>query len=96
MGYPSRTDDFQKELQLYLFVELRKPEIGYIPAAILEMTYSGNTVSSVKSEIYAYLFAWADGKKENMPENLRPFYNWDMADRLVSLLTDGQKVYWLK
>lgn len=34
-------------------------------------------------EIYANLFAMAKGKEENMPELLRPYYDWERAAELM-------------
>ena len=34
-------------------------------------------------EVYAELYTIAQGKEENMPEVLREFYNWELADKLM-------------
>lgn len=96
-GWVSQSPRFEKALQMYLMVELRKPVLEEVPASILELTYRGNgNMGVVKMEIYAYLFAWADGESLNMPAGLRQFYNWTLAGKLISKLRDDQSLYWLK
>jgi len=34
-------------------------------------------------ETYARMFAFAEGKQENMPVLLRPFYDWELAQELL-------------
>jgi len=95
-GYISQSPAFYKALQMYLYTEMRKPRLTEMPADILELTYRDpDRTSSIKREIYAYLFAWAYGKPELMPESLRGFYDWETARHLMNLLTPNQKLYWL-
>ena len=95
-GYPSQSPQFKQALQMYLYVELRQPQLAETPASILELTYrGGEPMSEIKKEIYAYLFAWAAGQPENMPAVFREFYDWHTADRLVPLLQVEQQLYWL-
>jgi hypothetical protein len=95
-GFPSQSEEFERALQMYLYVEIRKPVLSEMPVLIMELTYRSNgEMSETKREIYAYLFAWANGKPENMPDGLRPFYDWDSASRLIKILNDDQQIYWL-
>lgn len=93
-GYISQSKEFYKALEMYLYVELRKPNLSAMPADILELTYQHDE-TPIKCEIYAYLFAWADGKPENMPESLRKFYDWNKGAELIKQLHSNQKIYWL-
>ena len=34
-------------------------------------------------EVYAELYTIAQGKEENMPEALREFYDWELAEKLL-------------
>ena len=43
----------------------------------------GLTMWSAPDEVYAELYTIAQGKEENMPEALREFYNWELADKLM-------------
>lgn len=95
-GWISQSPEFQRALQMYLYVEMRKPKLTAMPAYILELTYrSGEGMDSVKMEIYAYLFQWSAGNPERMPEVMRSFYDWQTAQRLIHLLLPDQKIYWL-
>jgi hypothetical protein len=95
-GYPSQSAEFCQALQLYLYVEMRKPVLEEMPAAILQLTYRGaERMDDTKREIYAYLFAWSEGKPERMPEGLRSFYDWQDAQRLLFDLQPDQQFYWL-
>lgn len=93
----SGTDEFYKALQMYLYAEIYTKGITELPAGVLEITYRGEGASRpIKREIYAYLFQYAEGKKENMPESLRGFYDWDAAEKYLSELNQDQFIYWLK
>lgn len=95
-GWVSQTPEFYKAVQLYLFVELRKPVLQQMPADILELTYRPNDSNRpIKMELYAYLFQWAQGKPERMPESLRGFYDWQMAQDYMTKLREDQHLYWL-
>ncbi len=41
-----------------------------------------------EKETYAEIFELADGKEENMPEQLREFYDWELAEKLLEKYTD--------
>lgn len=93
-GWVSQSPAFYKAVQLYLFVELRKPVLQQMPADILELTLRPNDSNRpIKMELYAYLFQWAQGKPEGMPEGLRPFYDWEAAQDWLAHLNDQQHVY---
>jgi len=51
------------------------------------MTYNGtyvyNPTRFTSAELYANIFAWSDGKAENMPEAFRKFYDFRRADELI-------------
>jgi len=93
----SASDDFYKALQMYLYAEIYTKGITELPAGILEITYRGDGSSvPIKREIYAYLFEYAQGNPDNMPESLRRFYDWQAADKYLLKLDDNQFIYWLK
>lgn len=95
-GWVSQSPGFSKALQMYLFVELRKNTLSILPVGIIEITYRGRRKSgSIKMELYAYLFQWSEGKPDRMPESLRPFFDWELAARFISMLTDDRKIYWM-
>lgn len=50
----------------------------YVPYTIESGFLSRNL-----EEIYAELFARSEGVSENMPERLRPFYDWERAAELI-------------
>jgi hypothetical protein len=74
LGYPSQRPSYSKVLQMYLLVELHHTMLEIVPVSVLDLTYRSDSVSTNLKEIYAYMFAWADGKLENIPDGLRPFY----------------------
>ena len=95
-GWVSQTPAFYQALELYLYVEMRKPELTEAPADILELTYrSEDRMLYIKMELYAYLFQWAEGKPEKMPDGLRKFYNWDLARQWLARLNGQQQLYWM-
>ena len=95
-GWVSQSDVFYKALQMYLYAEIYTRGITELPAGILEITYRGNGTSGpIKRELYAYLFQYAEGKAERMPESLRGFFDWDAADTYLNKLNSTQTLYWL-
>lgn len=95
-GWVSGSVDFHKTLQMYLYVEIYQQGVTQLPADILEITYRGNgTSSSIKREIYAYLFQYAQGEQDRMPAAFRKFYDWTRAAKYTALLNDDQTIYWM-
>lgn len=95
-GWVSQSTEFKTALQMYLFLELRKPVLQQSPADVLELTYRSNDqMRYIKMELYAYFFEHAQGSAKNMPEGFKPFYDWQSASRLIARLQDDQKLYWL-
>lgn len=95
-GYISQSPEFYKALQMYLYTEMRKPQLTEMPVDIMQLTYQGKDRNTpIKQEIYAYLFAWACGKAERLPEGLRSFYDWEEGARLMKYLRPNQRLYWL-
>jgi hypothetical protein len=93
--WPSQSVEFSQALELYLLYELREDELQSRPVMILEITLRGKDGDEpIKQELYAYLFEWAEGRQENMPEPFRPFYDWELAARLLQKL-DGRTLYLL-
>lgn len=86
-GYPSKDGVFGLALRMYLNDELKKPQASEIalgifnfPGAFSYAEGSNRYTSWTTGEIYASMFAWADGKEENMPEQFRHFYNWSLGE----------------
>lgn len=92
----SGSPEFAAAIRLYVIVEFSKPNPGPWPVTIMTLLvgYRDNYVP-LKRELYANLFALADGKKENMPAALQPFYDWTEAQRLENQLGNSQ-IYWLR
>ena len=96
-GWISQSPEFSKAIQMYLYVELGKDAIETLPAAMMEMTYRSRDYNEpVKMELYAFLFQQAQGNKNNMPEIFRPFYDWDEAARLLSMINREQSLYFFR
>ena len=95
-GWVSQSPEFYKAMQMYLYVEIYQKGITELPAGILEITYRGNGASGpIKRELYAYLFQMAEGNPERMPESLRGFYDWQLAQHYMAELSEDQYLYWM-
>lgn len=95
-GWVSQSPEFHKALQMYLFAEIYMQGITELPAGILEVTYRGNGSSGpIKRELYAYLFQMAEGNPERMPESLRCFFDWQLAQHYMAELSEDQYLYWM-
>ena len=92
-GWVSSSDEFYKALQMYLYAEIYSKGITELPASILEITYRGEG-GNAKREIYAFIFQYANGNPDNVPESLRGFYDWQKAGKLL-LKLDDSKIYWM-
>jgi hypothetical protein len=91
--WTSASPEFYKALQMYLYAEIYSKGITELPASILEITYRGEG-GNAKREIYAFIFQYAKGNPDNVPESLRGFYDWQKANELLLKLNDS-KVYWM-
>lgn len=87
-GWISHSKEFSLTVSAFVWFELdadREPH----PFVYKIMTFPGvfrNTPSIFtddNAELYASLFQWAGGKEENMPELLRPYYDWERAQELI-------------
>ena len=92
-GWVSSSDEFYKALQMYLYAEIYSKGITELPASILEITYRGEG-GNAKREIYAFIFQYANGNPNNVPESLRVFYDWQKAGELLLKLDDSE-IYWM-
>lgn len=88
--WPSHSEKFSEAVYLFVGSELvahdTKSWNYRLANAILRtpgvISWSGRWLDS-QSEIYATIFAYADGKKENMPAIFQPFYDWNQAEQLI-------------
>jgi hypothetical protein len=95
-GWVSQSVEFHKTLQMYLFVEIYQQGVTQLPADILEITYRGDGTSGpIKRELYAFLFQYAQGDPERMPEALRKFYDWERAREYMQHINPEQTIYWM-
>lgn len=84
----SHSKEFSLSVSAFVWFELDADNEPH-PFVYKIMTFPGvfrNTPSfwtDDNAELYASLFEWAEGKEENMPELLRPFYNWERAAELI-------------
>ncbi len=94
-GWISQSKEFSDALQIYILAGTWSHE--NLPIYILAMTYTApDGQEPTKTELYAYLFQAAEGKPENMPDGLRPFYDWGKAEKFIERLHDGQHIYWMR
>ncbi len=93
-GWISQSPEFYKAVQMYLIVELKKETVTELPVCILELALRGKDgTDPTKKELYAYLFQYADGNPDRIPEGLRDFYDWRLAREWISRLSDEQTLY---
>lgn len=89
-GWISHSPEFSEAVYLFVGSELIAHDtdsqsyklantILRLPGVI---SWRGRWLDS-QSEIYATIFMYSGGARENMPEIFRPFYDWDDADRLL-------------
>lgn len=91
----SQSADFAQAVELYLYVEFRKSVLAELPARILEATYRANASdASIKRELYAALFQFADGDRKRLPVSLRLFFDWTLGQQFIDQLTERQVLYW--
>lgn len=93
-GWISQSRAFCDALQMYLYVELKKP-VAELPAALLELTFRNDDAGN-KRELYAYIFQQSAGNPLAMPVVFRQFYDWDKAELLVANLHDGTVFYFMR
>ena len=51
--------------------------------AISDMAEMGLALQDNSQEDYAWIFELAHGQRENMPEQLQEFYDWELAEQLL-------------
>lgn len=89
-GWISHTPEFSEAVYLFIGSELiahdtNSQSYKLAHKIILQpgvISWSGRWLDS-QSEIYATIFAFSDGKRENMPYIFREFYNWGEAEVLI-------------
>jgi hypothetical protein len=76
-GWKSQTQDFRDAIRIFIGVESRLPN----PSPFLRRIFEYPNFTMI--ELYAQIFALSDGKRENMPEIFRPFYDWQLAEQYL-------------
>ena len=78
---PSLSPEFGHAVQLYIMVGLRGQSQDRLAAILLTypgiFQYDQSHPVMVQREIYASIYAWADGDISRIPESLRGFYSTD-------------------
>ena len=84
----SHSPEFQYSLQVYLFYEIQQDEPAKLAVEIIERTFSTPNkffvFSDPNAEAYAIIFEYSRGRRENMPEMFRDFYDWELAENLIA------------
>lgn len=90
-GWISHSKEFSLTVSAFVWLELSEKDTPH-PYVYKIMIFPGvfrNTPSFFtddNAELYASLFEWSRGVSENMPELLRPFYDWERAQELIEKL----------
>ena len=87
--YPSKTWQFSLALRMYINDELRSDAASQIALDIYKYQFQHHAgiqnlyMSYPMGELYAEIFEMTKGKEELMPEQLKKFYNWELAKTLL-------------
>lgn len=76
-GWISKRTEFSDAVKVFILAESKKDS----PDPLLYRLFESPDFSI--SEIYAEIFRYSNGKRENMPESFRKFYDWKEAERLM-------------
>lgn len=76
-GWVSSTEKFRTAMKIYIMVESRVPDTS----RLFYFIFDDEDFSA--PEIYADIFQWSGGKRENTPEIFREFYDWERAKELL-------------
>lgn len=94
-GFPSQGKAFGEALNIHLVVAFHADEPDMVTMQTLRDLTGRPDQFPTKSELYANLFMNAGGRAENMPADLQPYYDWQLAAHWAGQLRDGQRLYWL-
>lgn len=85
-GWISRTKEFSLAAEVFLWVEIASDAPHPLAHKIVTMPglfeWDG-WLTKPQAELYANLLQWSGGVSENMPELLRPYYDWERAAELM-------------
>lgn len=87
-GWISDSEEYRFALSMYL-LDANYDEL-YIQITYTLMT----TKQEQMHEVYAWFFAYADGKIENIPPKLQPFYDQELVDKYVNLADNRFLLLW--
>jgi len=93
-GWISGSKEFGAAIQVYLVYQIAHAD-DMDETAHWVLNYDGLLIApsdpfrDTHKELYADLYRWSDGIKENMPEAFRQFYDWERADALMNYYMDG-------
>lgn len=88
-GWVSRTQAWKDALIIYIAVQTSlPPTTDTMRMNIITYAYNGYDPQrwfgvNPMVEIYAEIFMWAQGNKENVPPSLQGFYDWELAEKLI-------------
>ena len=83
----SHSNEFSLAVSAFVWHEIAEHEITH-PYVYKIMKFPGifsyaPPWTDPNAELYASIFQWSEGKKENMPEIFRRFYDWERAQELI-------------
>ena len=102
-GWISKSYDWQRAVDYYRVKIYYYPETRNKISADIEFFYGvgwerfqGTNIFSTGfwdgwggyTELYAYILELSDGKQENIPEELREFYDWDRINELMKIYVE--------
>ena len=90
---PSKEWRFSLAVRMYITDETRKsvssPLAEYIIAFQFQHHPGRNLLMSwPMGELYASIFAFTEGQRENIPAQLQEFYDWELAEKLLEKYDD--------
>jgi len=86
--YPSKEWRFSLAVRMYVTDETRKSASSELAEHIIKFQFQHHPgpnllMSWPMGELYASIFAFTDGQRENMPAQLQEFYDWELAEKLL-------------
>lgn len=88
MAWPSRTKEFSFALRTYIFSSMQTSPHDTVTREIIMRTYAPSTtitgMTDINAEAYAIIFEIACGDKNKVPEIFREFYDWKLANKMIT------------
>jgi len=83
LNMPSLSKEFGGAVQLYILAEMKKPDTSALALIILThpgvYSYDSTHPIMIQREVYASIYAWAEGDINLIPDIFKSFYSTDRS-----------------